>query len=65
MRRKKRLKDIQEQWHQIDDSGRSNYVFKQQVGKVPPTTHWKATSMTWVMKKDGWKGWGRDWVDDD
>ncbi len=57
--RMKRLRDIKEQWRNIDLDRRGTYVQQQQVGIRPPEPHWRATSMTWVMRKDGWKGWGR------
>ncbi len=65
MRRKKRLLAIQEQWRTIGYTGRGFYVLQQQIGARPPTPHWKAQSMSWVRGKNGWKGYGRSWVDDD
>lgn len=56
--RMKRLEDIQQQWRSIDyHTARTNDL----AGKGQ---NWRATSMTWSLRKDGWKGWGRDWVDD-
>ncbi len=57
--RTRRLWKIQEQWRTIDyHTARTNDL----AGKGQ---NWRATSMTWVMRKDGWKGWGRSWVEDD
>ncbi len=59
--RTRRLWKIQEQWRRIDYSSARTFDSKQELR----SGNWKATSMTWVMTKDGWKGWGRGWVDDD
>ncbi len=62
--RMKRLQVIQERWRDIDLDLRGKYVLQQQVGIRPPEPHWRAQSMSWVMGQNGWKGWGRSWVDD-
>ena len=54
--RTRRLSDIQEQWRRID------YSITRTLGSPK---NWRAMSMTWVMRADGWKGFGRSWVDDD